>query len=113
MCGTDRAFRAAAQRFRKIQIPLQGSLSDWLQQKRNPQDDLKQLAGYYLCPACVSLAISGLVCVYVGGKFDFYTGVRAAPATYFLISSVLFFGIYLVYFIITYIGFCRNVEEWG
>lgn len=44
---------------------------------------LKQLAGYYLCPACVSLAISGLVCVYVGGKFDFYTGVRAAPATYF------------------------------
>lgn len=35
---------------------------------------LKQLAGYYLCPACVSLAISGLVCVYVGGKFDFYTG---------------------------------------
>lgn len=74
---------------------------------------LKQLAGYYLCPACVSLAISGLVCVYTGGKFDFYTGVRAAPATYFLISSVLFFGIYLVYFIITYIGFCRNVEEWG
>ena len=71
------------------------------------------VAGYYLCPACVSLAISGLVCVYVGGKFDFYTGVRAAPATYFLISSVLFFGIYLVYFIITYIGFCRNVEEWG
>ena len=28
-------------------------------------------------------------------------------------TSVLFFGIYLVYFIITYIGFCRNVEEWG
>lgn len=73
----------------------------------------KQLAGYYLCPACVALAISGLVCVYTGGKFDFYTGVQAAPATYFLISSVLFFGIYLVYFIITYIGFCRNVEEWG
>lgn len=84
-----------------------------LQQKRNPQDDFKALAGYYLCPACVSLATSGLVCVYTGGKFDFYTGVRAAPATYFLISSVLFFGIYLVYFIITYIGFCRNVEEWG
>ena len=73
----------------------------------------KQLAGYYLCPACVALAISGLVCVYTGGKFDFYTGVQAAPATYFLISSVLFFGIYLVYFIITYIGFCRNVEEQG
>lgn len=73
----------------------------------------KQLVGYYLCPACVALAISGLVCVYTGGKFDFYTGVQAAPATYFLISSALFFGIYLVYFIITYIGFCRNVEEWG
>ena len=74
---------------------------------------LKQLAGYYLCPACVSLAISGLVCVYTGGKFDFYTGVQTAPAAYFLISSALFFGIYLVYFIVTYIGFCRNVEEQG
>ena len=73
----------------------------------------KQLVGYYLCPACVALAISGLVCVYTGGKFDFYTGVQAAPATYFLISSALFFGIYLVYFIITYIGFCRNVEDQG
>ena len=73
----------------------------------------KQLVGYYLCPACVALAISGLVCVYTGGKFDFYTGVQAAPATYFLISSALFFGIYLVYFIVTYIGFCRNVEEQG
>ncbi len=56
VCGTDRAFRAAAQRFRKIQIPLQGSLSDWLQQKRKIRRMiLKQLAGYYLCPACVSL----------------------------------------------------------
>ena len=29
--GTDSAFRAATQRFRKIQIPLSGSLADWLQ----------------------------------------------------------------------------------
>ena len=74
---------------------------------------LKQLAGYYLCPACVSLAISGLVCVYVGGKFELLYGGSGGTGNLFLISSVLFFGIYLVYFIITYIGFCRNVEEWG
>lgn len=72
---------------------------------------LKQLIGYYLCPACVALLISGLISVYAGSRFDFYTGVHAAPATYFLISSVLFFGIYLVYFIVTYVCFCRNVEE--
>ncbi len=72
---------------------------------------LRQLAGYYLCPACVALAISGLISVYAGNRFDFYTGVHASPATYFLVSSALFFGIYLMYFIMTYIGFRRNVES--
>lgn len=52
MCGTDRAFRAAAQRFRKIQIPLSGSLADWLQQKRNPPDDFQA--------ACRLLSLSGV-----------------------------------------------------
>lgn len=72
---------------------------------------LKQLAGYYLCPACVALLISGLICVYAGSRFNFYTGVSVSPISFFVLSSALFFGIYLIYFIITYIGFCRNVEE--
>ena len=72
---------------------------------------LKQLTGYYLCPAVVALAISGLICVYVGNGFDLYTGVHTSPAIYFLTSAAMFFGIYVVYFIVTYIGFYRNVEE--
>lgn len=70
----------------------------------------KQLLGYYLCPALVALLIGGLITVYIGGKFQFYTGTHTAGPAYFLISAALFFGIYIVYFIVTYIGFRRNVE---
>lgn len=39
------------------------------------------------------------------------TGVPSAPALYFRESILLFLGIYLVHFVVTYIGFRRNVEE--
>lgn len=71
---------------------------------------LKQLSTYYLCPALVALVISGLISIYAGNRFDFYTGVHTSPAMYFLFSTVLFFGIYFVYFLVTYIGFKRNIE---
>ena len=74
---------------------------------------LKQLAGYYLVRHVCHLQSADWSVYILVVSLTFIPGVRAAPATYFLISSVLFFGIYLVYFIITYIGFCRNVEEWG
>lgn len=72
---------------------------------------LKQLFGYYMCPALMALVISGLIAVCVGKRFNFYTGVRITSAVYFLISVALFFSIYTVYFIVTYIGFKRNVER--
>ena len=72
---------------------------------------LKQLLGYYMCPACMALAISGLIAVYAGGKFNFYTGISMSGGRYFLTAAALFFGIYAVYFSVTYIGFCRNVER--
>lgn len=70
---------------------------------------LKQLAGFYLCPILFAALISGTVAVYVGRKFNFYTGTRTAAAGYFGLSFLLFSSIYLIYFVVTYVGFQRNV----
>ncbi len=72
---------------------------------------LKQLLAYYMCPAVMALVISGLVTVYAGNRFNFYTGIHTSPAVYFLMGAALFFGIYVVYFTVTYIGFKRNTER--
>lgn len=71
---------------------------------------LKQLVGYYLCPALFASVIAGIIAVFMSGKFIFYTGVRTSVFQYFGISLVLLFGIYALYFITTYVGFKRNVE---
>ena len=114
LCGTDRAFRAAAQRFRKIQIPLQGSLSAWLQQKRNPQDDFKSSLPVIIFVRHVCHLQSADWSVYIlVVSLTFYTGGSGGTGNLFFDFFGIVFGIYLVYFIITYIGFCRNVEEWG
>lgn len=72
---------------------------------------LKQLAAYYLCPALLAVVISGKMILFVSSRFVDLTGVPAAAGRFFLESISLFFGIYLVYFIVTYVGFQRNVEE--
>lgn len=71
---------------------------------------LKQLAAYYLCPALLAIVISGKMILYVSRVFVQATGVPAAVGGFFLKSIALFFGIYLVYFIVTYVGFKRNVH---
>lgn len=70
---------------------------------------LKQLLGYYMCPALEALAVSGVISIYAGGRFNFYTGTHTSAAGYFLISASLFFGIYAAYFSITCVGFRRNI----
>lgn len=72
---------------------------------------LKQLLGYYMCPALEALAVSGVISIYAGGRFNFYTGTHTPAAGYFLISTSLFFGIYVVYFSVTCVGFRRNIER--
>lgn len=72
---------------------------------------LRQLAAYYLCPALLAMIISGKMILFVSSRFVDLTGVPAAAGRFFLESIALFFGIYLVYFIVTYVGFQRNVEE--
>lgn len=72
---------------------------------------LKQLAAYYLCPALLAMVISGKMILFVSRRFVDLTGVPAASGRFFLESIALFFGIYLVYFVVTYVGFRRNIEE--
>ena len=71
---------------------------------------LKQLTAYYLCPAILAIVISGKMILFVSKLFVISTGVPVFTGSFFLKSILLFFGIYLVYFIVTYVGFKRNVE---
>lgn len=70
----------------------------------------RQLVLFYLCPALFAVVISGIIAGYVGGNFNFYTGVKTPSWLYFGISFLLFFGVYSVYFVVTYVGFLRNLE---
>lgn len=72
---------------------------------------LKQLSAYYLCPALLAVIISGKMILYVSRIFVEMTGVPASPVKFFARSIMLFFSIYLVYFMVTYVSFKRNVEE--
>lgn len=72
---------------------------------------LKQLAAYYLCPAILAILISGKMILFVSGSFVEMTGVPTFGGAFFAKSILLFLGIYLVYFAVTYIGFKRNVEN--
>lgn len=70
----------------------------------------KQLFLYYLCPAVFAAGIAGIIAVFISEKFIFYTGVSSSIFQYFGISFLLFFSIYGLYFLTTYLGFRRNVE---
>ena len=72
---------------------------------------LKQLTAYYLCPAILAIVISGKMILFASESFVAMTGVPASPLKFFARSILLFFGIYLVYFSVTYVSFKRNVEE--
>lgn len=70
---------------------------------------LKQLAAFYLCPILFAAAVSGTIAIYVGWKFNFYTGTHTAAAGYFGIAFLLFMAVYMIYFTVTYVAFRRNV----
>lgn len=70
---------------------------------------LKQLSGYYLCPVLFASVISGIISVYLGVLFINSTGIKVPVFYYFGLSFTLFFGIFAIYFITTYISFKRNV----
>lgn len=69
---------------------------------------LQQLSAYYLCPAVLAIAISSMI-LSVSRSFVRMTGVSVAYGMFFLHGVGLFFGVYLVYFVLTYVGFKRNI----
>ncbi len=71
----------------------------------------KQLLIYYLLPFIVAVIISLVLSLYLSNKFIYYTGVNTATPWYFLISILLLFIIYTIYFIITYVEFKRNIRQ--
>ncbi len=71
----------------------------------------KQLGAYYLCPAALAIIISGKMILFMSKGFVIMTGVPVASGSFFVKSIALFFGIYAVYYVVTYIGFVRNVDE--
>lgn len=71
----------------------------------------KQLTAYYLCPALFALLICGSVILRISNAFIRATGIHSFGFQYLGISVLLFFGIYAVYFLATYVGFKRNINE--
>lgn len=69
----------------------------------------KQLIAYYLCPAVFAMLISGSVILQINRTFIVSTGVHTFVFQYFGFSVLLFYGIYLIYFVATYVGFKRNI----
>lgn len=72
---------------------------------------LKQLVAYYLCPAVLAVIISGRLVLFISERFILMTGIPTFVGGFLAKSILLFFSIYLVYFLVTYIGFKRNVEQ--
>lgn len=70
----------------------------------------KQLAAFYLCPALLAVVISGRMILFASDRFIMMTGVPTVVGGFFGKSAGLFFGIYLVYFAVTYVEFKRSVE---
>ena len=69
-----------------------------------------QLAAYYLCPAFLAIVISGKLILTFSSFYVRTTGVTTSfPGIYFGKSILLFMGIYIVYYIVTYVVFKRNV----
>ena len=80
-----------------------------LQEKELNRLILKQLFLYYLCPFIGALLISGGIAGYISHAFVTYSGVVAPVWSYFGLSLLLFGGMYMIYFIATYIEFKRNI----
>ncbi len=70
-----------------------------------------QLAAFYLCPILFAALISGMISVWLGWNFNRLTGAHMAAGAYFGMSFGAFFGVYAIYFVLTYLGFLRNVND--
>ncbi|MCI6465591.1 MAG: ABC transporter permease [Faecalicatena sp.] len=82
-----------------------------LKEKELNKTILKQLFLYYICPFVVAVLISGGLVLYDSNQFTKFSDVNAPSWSYFGLSLLLFGGIYLIYFVATYVEFKRNLKS--
>lgn len=70
----------------------------------------KQLFFFYLCPVILSVIVSAVFILYIGQQFVIHTGIHTEWVLYFCISLISFLGIYIFYFLLTYMQFEKNIE---
>ncbi len=61
--------------------------------------------------ARIAAVISAVIVVYAGDQFVRYTGAEGNGFFYFGASLLVALSVYLLYFLATYMGFKRNVNE--
>ncbi|WMT42997.1 FtsX-like permease family protein [Paenibacillus sp. D2_2] len=80
-----------------------------LSRKETDRVVLKQLGVYYLCPFVISIVLSMFIGLFASERFVYYTGIQAGIFWYYLLAAFVFTVLYAVYFIVTYVGFLRNI----
>lgn len=70
----------------------------------------RQLAMFYLVPAVAAMVISSVIVIYAGNAFVKMTGAYGNGLYYFAISLLISAGVYIIYFLATYIRFKNNVQ---
>lgn len=80
-----------------------------LSRKETDRVVLKQLGVYYLCPFVISIVLSMFIGLFASERFVYYTGIQAGIFWYYLLAVFVFAVLYAIYFIVTYVGFLRNI----
>lgn len=70
----------------------------------------KQLVGYYGIPVLAAMTLSGVIVVFMGSRFVLYTGITSRIWIYFAGAAAVLLAVVLLYLIVTYLGFKRNVN---
>ncbi len=71
----------------------------------------RQLLIYYMIPALFAVILSAGISILAGNQFVAYTGASGSGLYYYGLSLLLFFGVYVIYFLATYIGFVKNIRK--
>lgn len=72
---------------------------------------LKQMTVFYLCPVLPAVLISASVTFSLWKIFHNFSDLTGNWIGYFGSALILFLGIYLIYFVIAYVSFVREVQE--
>lgn len=70
---------------------------------------LKQLLIYYLSPLIIAIGISSVLSIYISNKFVYYTSLNSSVLSYYGLSVFILLVVYIIYFVMTYVEFKRNI----